>query len=439
MLSINITTLGCPKNQVDSEFMSGLISENINYRIEKNAQKADIIIINTCGFIEDAREESVDTILQAGQYKKEGQCSHLIVTGCLTQRYKEEIYDLIPEIDAVLGAGQYEKIAEVIESVVHNERLNLVGDPSFSYTSNQPRRLQEAHYAYVKIAEGCNNRCSYCVIPDIRGPVVSRSVEDIVQEVKNLAANNVREIIIVAQDITQYGIDLYGEPALVELLGKLNTVEDIEWIRLLYSYPERISQELIDIIRDSDKICSYLDLPIQHSSTAIRKRMNRRGTTGQILNLIKKLREEISDIVLRTSLIVGFPGESEDDFQNLYDFVKKARFDRLGVFKYSREEGTPAAEMKNQIQEDKKEERLNRIMDLQREISLSKNQKRLGQKLEVLIDEVNDDYSAGRTRYDAPEIDNQIIINDNSPQVGEMLMCKIVEAYEYDLIGERLK
>jgi len=439
MLSINITTLGCPKNQVDSEFMSGLISENINYRIEKNAQKADIIIINTCGFIEDAREESVDTILQAGQYKKEGQCSHLIVTGCLTQRYKEEIYDLIPEIDAVLGAGQYEKIAEVIESVVHNERLNLVGDPSFSYTSNQPRRLQEAHYAYVKIAEGCNNRCSYCVIPDIRGPVVSRSVEDIVQEVKNLAANNVREIIIVAQDITQYGIDLYGEPALVELLGKLNTVEDIEWIRLLYSYPERISQELIDIIRDSDKICSYLDLPIQHSSTAIRKRMNRRGTTGQILNLIKKLREEISDIVLRTSLIVGFPGESEDDFQNLYDFVKKARFDRLGVFKYSREEGTPAAEMKNQIQEDKKEERLNRIMDLQREISLSKNQKRLGQKLEVLIDEVNDDYSAGRTRYDAPEIDNQIIINDNSPQVGEMLICKIVEAYEYDLIGERLK
>lgn len=439
MLSINITTLGCPKNQVDSEFMSGLISENINYRIEKNSQKADIIIINTCGFIEDAREESVDTILQAGQYKKEGQCSHLIVTGCLTQRYKEEIYDLIPEIDAVLGAGQYEKIAEVIESVVHNERLNLVGDPSFSYTSNQPRRLQEAHYAYVKIAEGCNNRCSYCVIPDIRGPVVSRSVEDIVQEVKNLAANNVREIIIVAQDITQYGIDLYGEPVLVELLEKLNTVEGIEWIRLLYSYPERISQELIDIIRDSDKICSYLDLPIQHSSTAIRKRMNRRGTTGQILNLIKKLREEISDIVLRTSLIVGFPGESEDDFQNLYDFVKKARFDRLGVFKYSREEGTPAAEMKNQIQEDKKEERLNRIMDLQQEISLSKNQKRLGQKLEVLIDEVNDDYSAGRTRYDAPEIDNQIIINDNSPQVGEMLICKIVEAYEYDLIGERLK
>ena len=439
MLSINITTLGCPKNQVDSEFMSGLISENINYRIEKNSQKADIIIINTCGFIEDAREESVDTILQAGQYKKEGQCSHLIVTGCLTQRYKEEIYDLIPEIDAVLGAGQYEKIAEVIESVVHNERLNLVGDPSFSYTSNQPRRLQEAHYAYVKIAEGCNNRCSYCVIPDIRGPVVSRSVEDIVQEVKNLAANNVREIIIVAQDITQYGIDLYGEPVLVELLEELNTVEGIEWIRLLYSYPERISQELIDIIRDSDKICSYLDLPIQHSSTAIRKRMNRRGTTGQILNLIKKLREEISDIVLRTSLIVGFPGESEDDFQNLYDFVKKARFDRLGVFKYSREEGTPAAEMKNQIHEDKKEERLNRIMDLQREISLSKNQKRLGQKLEVLIDEVNDDYSAGRTRYDAPEIDNQIIINDNSPQVGEMLICKIVEAYEYDLIGERLK
>ncbi|MFW6309043.1 MAG: 30S ribosomal protein S12 methylthiotransferase RimO [bacterium] len=436
MIKINMISLGCPKNQVDSEFMEGVLSEEVRFDLVEKADQADVIIINTCGFIEDAKQESIDTILNAGRLKEEGACEALIVTGCLTQRYKEEISDLIPEIDGMLGAGNYNQIAEIIENVLEDRKVNLVDQPNFDFDSSMPRRLNDSHYAYVKIAEGCNNRCSYCVIPDIRGPVTSRPIDDICQEIRNLVNNGVQEIILVAQDITQYGIDLYGEAALEKLLKQIIKLDKLPWIRLLYSYPERINDSLIQIIKENEEICNYLDLPIQHSSGRIRKLMSRQGSKEDIVNLIEKLRTEIPDIVLRTSLIVGFPGETESDFENLLNFVEQIKFDRLGVFKYSKEEGTPAAEMEAQVPENVKEERYNRIMSSQKEISRLRNEELVGEVLPVLIDEVQEDYVIGRTQYDAPEIDNQIIIHDSSAKIGEIICCQIKDAYEYDLIGE---
>ncbi|MFW6016799.1 MAG: 30S ribosomal protein S12 methylthiotransferase RimO, partial [bacterium] len=387
---------------------------------------------------EDAKMESINTILEAAKYKEEGKCKALIVTGCLTQRYKNEITKEIPEIDAILGTGNFDKIVPTLNKVLSGDKIIQIENPDFDYRSDLPRKLTNNHYSYIKIAEGCNNNCSYCAIPEIRGKVKSRSIEDIYNEIKQLSNYGIKEIILIAQDITQYGIDIYQKPTLSSLLDEIVAIDNIEWIRLLYSYPERISDKLISLIKNEAKICNYLDLPIQHSSDKIRKYMGRKGTKKEILNLIQYLRTEINDITLRTSLIVGFPGETEKDFQDLKNFVKTVEFDRLGVFKYSQEEGTAAAKFSNQISPEVKEERYNEIMQLQQKISLKKNQKMIGKKIEVLIDEIFEDYSLGRSQYDSPEIDNQIIIHDTKLNPGDIIKCKITDAYEYDLIGEKI-
>ncbi|AZO95481.1 30S ribosomal protein S12 methylthiotransferase RimO [Halocella sp. SP3-1] len=439
MTTISLISLGCSKNQVDSELMLGTLSKSDNIRIIDNPANADIIIINTCGFIQDAREESIDTIIQAGQLKKHGQCKSIIVTGCLTQRYRDEILNELPEVDAIIGTSKFDEITDILKLTLSGNRVNRVVSPAFSYKSSQARVLSEPHYAYVKIAEGCNNNCSYCSIPRIRGPLYSRQMEDIYEEVAGFVEKGVKEIILVAQDTTCYGLDIYGKPALADLLEKLNKIKNLKWLRIMYSYPERINNRLISIMANSDKICNYLDLPVQHSSNKIRKRMNRTGRRSQLLTRIKKLRREIPGIALRTSLIVGFPGETDEDFGDLIDFIQQIRFDRLGVFKYSAEEDTPASSYRGQIPEDIKEERYQKIMEIQREISYNNNQRLVGKNIEVLIDEITDEYAIGRSRYDAPEIDNQVYLAVKSYRKGDLLYCKVSDAYEYDLIGEIIK
>src|SRR6056297_1255016 len=346
MIKVSFVTLGCPKNEVDTDYMMGITFNDEKYKYEDDPKKADVIVINTCGFIEDAKEESIDTILQAAEYKNEGLIDALIVTGCLTQRYKNELMDEIEEIDAVLGTGTFDQIKETIDDVLNNnDRYNRIDKPVFDFNQNLARFNKENHYSYVKIAEGCNNNCSYCSIPFIRGPLNSRKMEDIIKEIDILVENGAKEIILTAQDTTEYGKDLYGERKLVDLLKEVVKIKDLKWIRLLYSYPEHISQELIEVIKNNDKICNYLDIPVQHSSNKIRKQMRREGTKEELLNVINDVRKNINDVALRTSLIVGFPGETEDDFNNLLSFIKEVKFDRLGVFQYSREEGTKAALM----------------------------------------------------------------------------------------------
>ena len=441
MIKVNLITLGCPKNQVDSEYMEGLLNKEAGFKIINNTDKADVIVINTCGFIDDAKEESIDTIMNAVYYKENSNCDTVIVTGCLTQRYKETIMEEIPEVDAILGTGNFDQLPRIIQETLGGERVSEISSPSFNYNYDLPRQLTDKHFAYLKIAEGCNNRCTYCTIPDIRGPLVSREIEDILNEARQLVDNGVKEIIVVAQDITQYGVDLYNKPYLVPLLEKLTDIEGLKWIRLMYTYPERISDELIEIIKRKDKICNYLDIPIQHSSEKIRQKMGREGSKDDIVNLVKRLRDSVPDITLRTSLIVGFPGEEEADFQNLLSFVKEIKFDRLGVFKYSKEEGTPASNMDEQIAKEIKDERYDIIMDTQQTISLEKNKDLKGRTLEMIIDSVEEDYAVGRSQYDAPDIDNQIFlenVEDISCEVGEMVECRVKEAYEYDLFAERI-
>jgi ribosomal protein S12 methylthiotransferase len=436
MIKIGLITLGCPKNQVDSEIILGIISEKEEFQIIEDLNKADIIIINTCGFIEDAKEESINTILEAGRLKEEGQLKGLIVTGCLSQRYREEILKELPEVNAIMGTGTFDDINQIVERVLKGERISNVGKPSFQYKSSLPRIISD-HFAYIKIAEGCSNNCTYCSIPQIRGPLYSRAIEDVCLEVEKIVAQGVKEIILVAQDTTVYGQDLYGVSALATLLKELLQIKGIEWLRLMYSYPEHLDDNTIELIAREDKICNYLDLPIQHSSNRIRKLMNRKVSRQEIIALIKKIRNRIPEIVIRTSLIVGFPGETEKDFLDLIDFVSEIQFERLGVFKYSREEKTAAANFKNQIPEEVKEERYKILMELQQKIAYNNNQGLIGKKLKVIIDEIENEIAFGRTEYDAPEIDNQVILPANNLKVGDIITCNITEAYEYDLIGER--
>ena len=431
MVNIYFKTLGCPKNEVDSEYMMGLL--NYKNKIVNNVNDAQIVIINTCGFIEDAKEESIDAILQAAQYKDK----KLIVTGCLSQRYSEKLFKEIPEIDAIMGTGNLDNINNVVNKVINGKRLNEVDKPGFIFTNKTQRKLTYNHYAYVKIAEGCNNNCSYCCIPQIRGRIRSRTIEDIYYEVEDLVKRGVKEIILVAQDTTRYGIDIYDKPSLSELLKNLVKINKLHWIRILYSYPEHINDKLIKIVKEENKICNYLDIPVQHSVNKIRKLMNRRGKNEELVEFISKLRKNIPDIVLRTSLIVGFPGETEEDFKQLIDFVKCVKFDRLGVFKYSREENTPAANFKNQIDNKIKQKRYNKIMEIQQQIAIEKNKSYIGKNIYVIVDEVDNNYAFTRSQYDAPEIDNQIIIKDNNLKTGDIINCKIKKAYEYDLLGER--
>ncbi len=439
MIKVSFVTLGCPKNEVDTDYMMGITFNDEKYKYEDDPKKADVIVINTCGFIEDAKEESIDTILQAAEYKNEGLIDALIVTGCLTQRYKNELMDEIKEIDAVLGTGTFDQIKETIDDVLKtHKRYNRIDNPVFDFNQDLERFNKKGHYSYVKIAEGCNNKCSYCSIPFIRGPLNSRKMEDIIKEIKILVESGTKEIILTAQDTTEYGKDLYGKRKLVELLKEIVKIKDLKWIRLLYSYPEHISDELIKVIKENEKICNYLDIPVQHSSNKIRKKMRREGTKEELLNVINDIRNNIEDVVLRTSLIVGFPGETEKDFKELVSFIKEVQFDRLGVFQYSKEEGTKAAAMNNQIDKKTKQKRYNKIMEIQQDISYNKNSELIDEVVEVIIDEKIEDEYIGRTAYDAPEIDNTVYVQGKDISMGDIVKVKITNAFEYDLMGEKI-
>lgn len=442
MISVGLVTLGCPKNQVDSEIMLGILDQ-AKYTIVEDPENAEVLIVNTCGFIESAKKESIDTILELSELKLSGRLKYLIVTGCLIQRYPEELQEEIPEIDAVLGTGNFHQIAQVIESGLLGEKMGGVDRPEFEYTNDLPRLTTTPEYtAYVKIAEGCDNRCSYCIIPELRGPLKSRPEEDIYKEVQSLTEQGVKEIILIAQDTTVYGMDLYGKPRLAALLKKLVTIKDLHWLRIMYSYPDHINDELIDVIAHEDKICKYLDLPIQHASDRILHLMNRPTRRADLDRLIKKLRKKIPQIVLRTSLIVGFPGETEKEFEELVGFVRQVQFDRLGVFTYSREENTPADKLPDHLPEEIKEQRWDEIMAIQRDIALQKNVGLIDQVVEVLVEEVYSEEEGivfGRTQWDAPEIDNLVYVHNCRAKVGDIVKAQINDAMEYDLVGEEIK
>lgn len=435
---IGLVSLGCPKNLVDSELMLGAL-KGCGYEIVADSKEAQIIVVNTCGFIESAKQESINTIIEMSAFK-EHNCELLIVTGCLAQRYKQLILDEIPEVDAVLGTGSYSEIASVINEAYKGSHPVSYGDLESTFYLEGERVLSTGKgTAYLKIAEGCDNCCTYCVIPSLRGRFRSRRKEEIFKEASNLAASGVRELILVAQDTTRYGLDIYGEKQLVELIRGLSAIEGIEWIRLLYCYPEEIDNRLIDEIAKNDKVCKYLDIPIQHSSDAVLKRMARRGSSKEIKTLLEELRRRIPGLVLRTSLIVGFPGETEEDFEELRSFVEKYKFDRLGVFMYSKEEDTPAALMKDQVPARIKKLRHSRLMQLQQPISAGKNSGRLGQKYKVLVEGVAEDgiFYYGRSYAEAPDIDGLIYFTSEEPlETGQMVMVKILDSGQYDLTGE---
>ncbi len=435
---IGIVSLGCPKNLVDSEIMLGML-KHADYEIVNHKENAEVLIVNTCGFIESAQQESINTILEMAEEKKRS-CEILIVTGCMAERYKEKILDLIPEVDAVLGTGNYKEIADVINRAYHGEKVVAYGKLSETDYLDEERIISSSrHSVYLKISEGCDNRCTYCIIPYLRGAYRSRKIEALVKEAATLAANGAREIILVAQDTTRYGIDIYGKKMLPELIREISKIESVEWIRLLYCYPEEINDELIHEVATNPKVCKYMDIPVQHASDRILKLMGRRGTRDDIQNALSKLREMVPDIVLRTSLIVGFPGETPEDFQELTDFVKDFKFDRLGVFTYSKEEGTPAAKMKGQIRKNIKIERQKTILELQNSISTEINSKRIGKVYKAIVDGIADDgiFYYGRTFAEAPEIDGTVYFTSPEPlDMGSFVMIKILNSEDYDLIGE---
>ena len=443
-MNILFISLGCDKNLVDSEVMLGILAKDGHQMVDDETM-ADVIIINTCCFIHDAKEESIQNILEMADLKKTGRLKALIVTGCLAQRYKEEIIQEIPEVDAVLGTTSYEEIAHVIDGVLSDSpmergdvRLTMKDVDYLPVTDTHRMVTTGGHFAYLKIAEGCDKHCTYCIIPKVRGDFRSVPMEHLLEEAQNLADGGVKELILVAQETTVYGKDLYGKKSLHILLKKLCEIRGIRWIRILYCYPEEIYDELIETIRDEKKICHYLDIPIQHASDRILKRMGRRTSKQELIDIVGKLRKEIPDIVLRTTLITGFPGETEEDHEELKEFVDEMEFDRLGVFTYSPEENTPAAEMADQVPEEVKEERRDELMELQQEISYDRGQDRIGQELLVMIEGKVADESAyiGRTYGDAPKVDGYIFV-----QTGELLMTgdfakvRVTGALEYDLIG----
>lgn len=438
---VGVVSLGCPKNLVDSEIMLGILKKS-KFEITASEEEANIIIVNTCGFIESAKEESINTILEMANYKSDN-CELLIVIGCLAQRYKDEITKEIPEVDIVAGVSGYGEIEKIIDMAYKSdkEKSSLMFDNkcSIDYLNNTRLFTANKGYAYLKIAEGCDNHCTYCVIPSICGPYRSRKIEDIVSEAESLADAGIKEVILVAQDTTVYGRDIYGEKSLVKLIKSLSNIGGIEWIRLLYCYPEEIDPMLINEIASNRKVLKYLDLPIQHISDKILKTMGRRGTAEAVTNTLTDLRALIPGIILRTSLIVGFPGEDEKDFKILYDFVRRFEFDRLGVFTYSREEGTPAYNLKPQNRRSVKDSRKCDIMQIQREIVIRKNESRLNKVYNTLVEGVSEDgiFYYGRTHAEAPDIDGSIFFTSPGPlQIGEFVKVKILNIDEYDLIGE---
>ncbi|MCR4612325.1 MAG: 30S ribosomal protein S12 methylthiotransferase RimO [Lachnospiraceae bacterium] len=437
-MNIFFASLGCDKNLVDSEKMLKLIDE-AGYKIIDDESNADVIIVNTCAFINDALEESINSIIEYGSYKEIGHLKALIVTGCLAQRYKDEIFNELPEVDAVIGTNSYPHIIEIIDDILNgNEKLSVY--ENLDKTVNLSKRLLSTggFYAYLKIAEGCSKRCTYCIIPTLRGNYRSFPIEEIIEEAKELVASGVKELILVAQETTVYGVDLYGEKKLPKLLDELQKIDNLQWIRLLYCYPEEIDIELINAIKRNNKVCHYIDIPIQHSSDNILKNMGRKTDYNSLNNIIHMLRDNIPDICIRTTLITGFPGENEQDFDILTQFVKDNNFERLGVFEYSRQEGTKAYDMDNQIDDAIKIERKNKIMELQQNISKNNNQKLIGSVLEVFIEGKLTDSATyvGRTYRDAPGVDGYIFIeSDTELNSGDFCKCVVTAFNEYDLIG----
>lgn len=438
-MNLLFISLGCDKNLVDSEVMLGLV-EKRGYKIVDDEKEADIIVINTCCFIHDAKEESIQTILEMAEYKKGGRLKALIVTGCLAQRYQNEILKEIPEVDAVLGTASYHKIAETIEAALRGGGfLELADINGLPFVDTKRLVTTGGHFAYLKIAEGCDKHCTYCIIPKLRGNYRSVPIERLLKEAKELAEQGVKELILVAQETTIYGRDLYGEKSLHILLKELCKISGIRWIRLLYCYPEEMDDRLIQVIKEEKKICHYLDLPIQHSEDEILKRMGRRTTKEQLISLIRKLREEIPDIVLRTTLITGFPGETTEQHEKLLAFVDEMEFERLGVFTYSPEEDTPAADFPGQVPEEEKEERRAQVMELQQEIVFEQAEEMTGKEVLVMIEGKVADENAyvGRTYLDAPGVDGLIFINtDRELMSGDFAKVTVTGAAEYDLIGE---
>jgi ribosomal protein S12 methylthiotransferase len=438
-MKILFVSLGCDKNLVDSEMMIGSLGQE-GFTFTDDENEADIIVVNTCCFINDAKEESINTILEMAELKKRGSLKALIVAGCLAQRYREEIKQEIPEVDGIIGTTAIDQVAETIKEVLAGHRQEHVEDSNRPLVYDGKRTVTTGgHYAYLKIAEGCDKHCTYCVIPGVRGSYRSVPMEALIREAQELAKQGVKELILVAQETTLYGQDLYGVKTLPRLLSALNAIPGITWIRILYCYPEEITDELIASIKENEKVCHYLDIPIQHASDNILRRMGRRTNEQQLIEMIEKLRSEIPDICLRTTLITGFPGENEEDHEELMGFVDEMEFDRLGVFTYSPEEGTPAAEMADQIPEEVKQDRRSEIMELQQEIAFEKAQTMVGRKLLVLIEGkvADEDAYVGRSYRDAPGVDGYVFVNtDVQLNTGDFVPVKITGSYEYDLIGE---
>lgn len=438
-MRIMFVSLGCDKNLVDTENMLGILKDK-GFEFTDDEMQADVIAVNTCCFIHDAKQESINTILEMAEHKKDAVCKALIVTGCLAHRYKDEITKEIPEVDALIGTSSYDKIAEVVLSVLEGKGYSCVEDTDrLPVVKNHRIMTTGGYYEYLKIAEGCDKHCTYCIIPAVRGNFRSFEMEYLLEQARYLADNGTKELILVAQETTVYGTDIYGKKALPELLRKLCRIDGLEWIRILYCYPEEITDELIQVIKEEPKICKYLDMPIQHSSDNILKRMGRRTTRQELVDVITKLRNNIPDIALRTTLITGFPGETEEDIDDLLDFVDTMEFDRLGVFTYSPEEGTPAASMTDQIPENIKEERRNRIMELQQEVSLDKSADMVGRVIPVMVEGkiTDDDAYVGRSYKDAPNVDGYVFINTNAQLMsGQIINVCITGSMEYDLIGE---
>ena len=436
-MKVGFISLGCSKNLIDTEMMIGIFKKK-KFEIVNDPKLADIIVINTCGFIVQAKEEAINTILEMAEYKKQN-CKYLIVTGCLVERYKDELIKEIPEVDLFIKFSEYKTFWNEVEHLIENKSDNA--------KNNELDFLDRVvttgvNYAYIRIAEGCNNFCTFCAIPYIRGRYVSRKEEDILEEVKLLVKKGIREFIIIAQDTTKYGLDIYGEPKLAELLNKISKIDGVKWIRFLYSYPETITEELVQEVKNNKKICKYFDIPMQHISDNILKKMNRKLTNKSIKELITKLRKEIPEVIIRSTLMVGFPGETEQDFEELYEFVKWAKFDKLGCFAYSKEEGTRAEKMPNQVHPSTKKARYNKIMKLQQQISKENLEKHIGKTYEVLIEDaiVTDDkelYFVGRTYMDVPEIDGYIYLKGDA-EINTFVKCKITDVRDYDLIGEIL-
>ncbi len=436
MNNVHIVTLGCSKNDVDSSMMYSLLDKN-KYQMVNEPSQADILIVNTCGFIDAAKEESIDTILESVEYKNEGRCKKVLLSGCLAQRYPEELIKEIPEIDGIIGTGNIDYINELLDRSLAGDLFIKTDNLNSAYIEGI-RKEEVNRTEYVKISEGCNNNCSYCIIPSLRGKNRSRKIEDIYSEVEYLVSKGAREIILIAQNTTDYGIDLYSKYSLAKLIKEISKIEDLKWIRVLYLYPDHFTEELIEEFKNNDKLVNYVDMPLQHISDDVLKRMNRKTSKEHIIKTLKNLRKSVPDIVIRTTFIVGFPGESDDDFNQLVDFIEDIKFDKLGVFEYSKEEGTRAASLDEQISDSIKEERKNEIMAIQSEISAEILSKKIGKRLEVLIEEeVDEENYVGRTYMDSPEIDGVTYVHSaKNLEIGSFVQVDVVDSLDYDLVGE---